>query len=102
MSRACQLSFTSNDRLLPSYYLYGFQLTGNGSRYTGSCSLLLVGIVEGLLLFDEVGSSLRQGGSRTFILIVALIITAFFPLGMVLGVLTIWKLFHNGGEQRQD
>ena len=59
-------------------------------------SLLLVGAIEALLLF-EVGSCLRQDESRTFVLVMAWIITGFFPLGTVLGVATLWKLFRKEG-----
>lgn len=41
----------------------------------------------------ETGSALKERRSRTFTLIVAWLTSGFFPLGTVLGAVTIWKLF---------
>jgi len=60
--------------------------------------LLLAGGAMTFVLF-EVAGSLRDHERRTFCLVVAWLICAFFPLGTVLGVLTILQLIQPEAER---
>jgi hypothetical protein len=60
--------------------------------------LLLAGGTAALFVFD-VASSLRKHESRTFCLVMAWLTCAFFPLGTVLGVLTIVQLIQPEAER---
>jgi hypothetical protein len=60
--------------------------------------VLLAGGTMTLVLF-EVAGSLRDHERRTFCLVVAWLICAFFPLGTVLGVLTILQLIQPEAER---
>lgn len=60
--------------------------------------LLLAGGAMTLVLF-EVAGSLRDHERRTFCFVVAWLICAFFPLGTVLGVLTILQLIQPEAER---
>jgi|SRR5580658_4099352 hypothetical protein len=63
--------------------------------------LLLLLVAGGAMTFVlfEVAGSLRDHERRTFCLVVAWLICAFFPLGTVLGVLTILQLIQPDAER---
>ena len=63
--------------------------------------LLLVGATIALALF-EVASALQNHERRTFCLVVAWLVCALFPLGTVLGVLTILQLIQPEAERAFD
>ncbi len=81
---------------------FGGIFLGNGSiSLLGAAFLLfvvLVGVTAVVVAF-EVAGSLPKHESRTFCLVVAWLICALFPLGTVLGVLTILQLIQPDAER---
>ena len=80
----------------------GTATLANGSTpLLGTAVLLLLLLAGGAMTFVlfEVAGSLRDHERRTFCLVVAWLICAFFPLGTVLGVLTILQLIQPEAER---
>jgi hypothetical protein len=80
----------------------GTATLGNGSIPLFEVAFLLLLLLAGgamtVVLF-EVAGSLRDHERRTFCLVVGWLICAFFPLGTVLGVLTILQLIQPEAER---
>jgi hypothetical protein len=81
---------------------FGSAVVGSGSiSLVGTAFLLVLLLVAATIAMAvfEVASSLRNHERRTFCLVVAWLVCAFFPLGTVLGVLTILQLIQPEAER---
>jgi hypothetical protein len=85
--------------------MFGTSVLGGGSvplvAMVFPLLLLLAGATIAVALF-EVASSLQNHERRTFCLVVAWLVCALFPLGTVLGVLTILQLIQPEAERAFD